>query len=160
MTVKKHNGKFVTNSIVGYTTYSGAFFRGHRLVKEVYVPEIGEYRWFAQDGKIDLSENKFVPDNATDLRVVTDKEINDGYPEIWTPEEEFKKGDILVGTDPEGTRVLLYFESENCVHRLTKYLGSARDVSWAGLALYRDQLKDLKVLTTAGTVGSKRFSEI
>jgi hypothetical protein len=160
MTVKKHNGSYTNGTVVGYTSYSGKELYSYKLVKEVYVEATGDYRWIAQYGKVKLSENKFVPDNdGQTFYVFSDKEIKDGYPEVWTKDPEFVKGDILEGKTSSGKRVVLLYVSNQHVERLTpldeQYSG---EKGWGSLAHYQGELTDIKALTTSLT--SARFSAL
>lgn len=159
MTVKKHAGNFTNGTIVGYTSYSGTQLYAYKLVQEVWVSAIGEYRWIAQYGKVTLSENKFVPDNdGKTFYVFTDQEIKDGYPEVWTKDPEYKKGDILEAKSPGGKRVVLLYISNSQVERLTPTDGGLGDKGWGSLAHYQGELTDFKVLKTS--LGETRFSDI
>jgi len=159
MAVKKHAGSFAEGTIVGYASYSGKELYAYKLVQEVWVGAVGEYRWIAQYGKVLLSENKFVPDSeGKTFYVFTDKEIKDGYPEVWTKDPEYTKGDLLEAKSAAGKRVVLLYISNSHVERLTPTDGGLGDKGWGSLAHYKGELTDFKILKTS--LGENRFSAI
>lgn len=111
-----HKGNLSVDDVVGYTSYGGTVY-GYKLVKEVYVSETSSYHWIVRNGKV--KDNKFVS-VSTNLSIVSEKDIKDGYPLKWTPDAEYAKGDILVGKDKKsGTTMLFVFLSKQHVERLT-----------------------------------------
>jgi hypothetical protein len=70
------------------------------------------------------------------------------------------KGDILAGKDKTtGGRVVLYYQDEESVHRLTPGVGLTTPQGHGTLEFYERQLKDLRILSTSN-LASVRFSDL
>lgn len=159
MAVKKHAGSFAEGAIVGYTSYHGKEMYAYKLVQQVWIEAVGLCRWIAQSGKVLLPENKFVPDSDGEaFYVFTDQEIKDGYPEIWTKDPEYAKGDLLEAKSAAGKRVVLLYISNSYIERLTPLDDGLADRGWGSLAHYGGELTDFKILKTS--IGDDRFSTI
>lgn len=94
--IKDHNGNYSVGSIVGYVSRETLY--GAKIVHEIYVTEIGEYRYVMQGGYVARGSNKFEPySDGEDLCLVSAKGIKESYGKVWTPEVEvgLKDGDIL-----------------------------------------------------------------
>jgi hypothetical protein len=121
MATTEHKGSLNNGDIVVYLGSFGTDY-GYRLVKQVWLNAIGEYRWIAKGIKIAKGSNKVteVSSDATAFDIVSDKDLTDGYPHKWTKDPEFKKGDILVGKGKSSGKTMLFvFLSEDHVERLT-----------------------------------------
>lgn len=158
MAAKKHNNDVTSGDIVGYSGSYGTRFYGYKLVKEVWVTAVSDYVWLAQYGTVD-SENKFKANNdGENIQVLTADTIKTDYTEVWTPNPEFTKGDILVGThESSGTRVVLHYVSDTHVERLTPYDGLG-DTGWGSMAHYRGRLENITILTSSLT--GQKHSEL
>lgn len=117
MAFKKHEGNFGTNSIVTYNYSSGTSY-GYRLEKYIWVDQIEDYRWIATPVKI--RNNELIEYTNGSFELIDDKTIKAEYPSKWTKDPEYKKGDILVGTDKKsGSKMLFVYLSSQHVERLT-----------------------------------------
>ncbi len=160
MATEKHNGSFTNNSIVGYVGLSSNFY-GYRLLKYVYVGAADVYVWLGQYGRVDRGTNVWTPDSQGEgaIQVLTVKDIKDSYGMSWTPDLEYKKGDILTGEGTDGTRVVLLYISETRVERLTPFKKDAYSSTGHGtLAFYQDELKNIQVLKAS--LDGTKFSEV
>lgn len=143
-------------SVYGYESFGTMY--GVKVVKCVYVAELEELRFIVQHGQAKSGE-KFVPySDGKDLSVYSEKDLKDGCGKKYTEGSVYTKGDILSGTDMYGNRVILVFESEQMVHRLTKMNDSSLDQSSARLSYYQGKLKNIKVVTN--TKSGLSFSEL
>lgn len=150
-----NNGWF-SGDILAYKGYGGELY-AVKVLKEVYVDEVGEYRWIYIVGRI--TNNKFVGDTSS-MSLTTYKTLKDDYNLIWTPDKELSpvKGDILIGKNLEGKPVILFFESEDRVFRLNRLVAGGSEQSNATLAFYKRKLSDLKVMKD--TALDRPFSSI
>jgi hypothetical protein len=164
MATTEHNGeRYTVDSIVVYT-YNGSGTRyGYKLLKQVWISEIGEYRWVANALKIVNNEIiKYVGDS---LELISDKEIKDGYPQLWTKDPEYKKGDILVGTDKKsGSKMLFVYLAQDHVERLTPRsdMMMPDQFGYSTLSDYSTNFGPLTVHKTLGYAlgNNKKFSDL
>jgi hypothetical protein len=156
MTASKHNGLFGHGDIVGYQGSSR--FYGYKLLKQVYIEQIAEYRWIAQPGSSKEPET-FDVNGPESITLLSASVINSDYSSKWVPGNKYEKGDILTGTTEDGKLVVLFYVSDAEVQRLTVSGAYSGDQGYASLEHYRSELKDLKMLKTRG-ITNKRFSEV
>lgn len=152
----KANTGFYNGDVLVYKSYSGTLY-GVKALKEVYIDAINEYRWMYQGGRIE--DNKFI--GGKDVSISTSKDLKDGYDLIWTPDKRIvdpKKGDILVGLDGDGKRVVLFYENETSVHRVTEASWGTLPQSSAPLSFYEKKMTGLKILTENNY--GRKFSEV
>ena len=157
MATIKHDGNFGVGDTIVYE-YSSSTLYGQKLLKYVFVDEIGEYRYITEPVKI--RDNEVIQYLHGALEIHDPEQMPKDLPLRWTKDPEFKKGDILVGTHKStGVRVVLYYVSSSHVERLSGTGESlVGDTGWASLAHYQGELKDIKVHTTALT--SVKFSTL
>lgn len=144
--------------ILVYEGLSGSL-HGGKMLKEVWIEEIDAYRWIYQGGQV--KGNQWVPSSdGKEVHMASLDDIMSSLDKKWTKDELSPvKGDILVGTDGDGKRVVLYFESSALIHRLTPGVGLQSKTGAGSLEFYRNQMKDLEVIKTSKSEG-KLFSEI
>jgi hypothetical protein len=117
MAFAEHKGTYDLGNIVTYNYSSGTSY-GYRLVKYIWVNEIGDYTWIATPVKI--RNNEVIEYTNGSFELVSDKTIKAEYPSKWTKDPEFKKGDILVGTDKKsGKKLIFVYLANDHVERLT-----------------------------------------
>lgn len=158
MATEKHNNSFSEGSIVGYVGLSSNFY-GYKLLKYVYVGAADVYVWLGQYGRV--VQNAWTADSQGEgaIQVLTVQDIKDSYGTSWTPDLEYKKGDILTGEGADGTRVVLIYFTDRYVERLTPFKEDAYSSTGHGtLAFYQDELKNIQVLKTS--LGGIKFSEV
>lgn len=138
------NNGWSNGDILAYKGYGGQLY-ALKVLKEVYVDEVGEYRWIYIVGRI--TNNKFVGDTSS-MNLTSYKILKEDYGLIWTPDKELSpvKGDILIGKNLEGKPVVLFFESEDRVFRLTRLTPGGSEQSNASLDFYKRKLTDLKIM--------------
>jgi len=158
MTLKSHNGNWGNNDILVYKSYSGSIFNGVKVLKAVWIDEISDYQYVVQHGSV--KENVWVPSSdGKSLSISSHKDITSGYDQKWTKDTLAPvKGDILMGVDKYSRQVILYFESDALVHRLTAMDDSSQSQSSAPLDYYKRKLTGIKVLKN--TFDAKPFSKI
>lgn len=156
MATTKNDGWY-EGSIIVYKSFSGTLY-GVKVLKEIYVDEINQFRWIYQSGRI--VDNKFVGDGGDAISISTSDDLKSSYDLVWTPDKELSpsKGDILTGKNGEGDIVVLYFESTDMVHRLNPLSKGGGEQSNASLAFYQRKLTGLKILTHG--FPAKKFSSI
>ena len=154
----KANTGFYNGDVIVTKGYSGSLY-GAKVLKEIYVDEISEYRWIYQSG--DIVDNKFRPSSGGNISITTSKELSEAFSLIWTPDPELspRKGDILTGKYVSGNTVVLYFEDNDTVYRLNELDQGGSPQSNASLAFYKRKLTDLKVMTT-NSFSDRRFSDL
>lgn len=158
MATKPHGGNWNVLDVLVYKSYNGTTFNGVKVLKSVWIEEAGEYQYIVQDGYI--KDNEWTPSSdGKSLGLLRYKELKDGYDLKWTKDTLAPvKGDVLVGNDRNGKEVVLLFESDYLVHRLTPMNDSSRSQSSAGLDYYKGKLTNIRVLKD--THGGRLFSSI
>lgn len=158
MTNKAHGGNWNVLDVLVYKSYSGEVFRGVKVLKSVWIEEAGEYQYILQAGNV--KDNTWTPSyDGKSLTLGRYEDINSSYDLKWTKDTLAPvKGDVLVGKDRNGKEVVLLFEADYLVHRLTPMNDSSRNQSSAGLSYYKERLTDIRVLKD--TSGGRSFSSI
>ena len=158
MATKSHGGNWDVLDVLVYRSYSGTIFNGVKVLKSVWLEEVGEYRYIVQNGEI--KDDAWTPSSdGKSLSLLRSKDLNDGYDLKWTKDTRTPvKGDVLVGNDRNGKEVVLLFEEDHLVHRLTPMNDSSRNQSWANLDYYKDKLTNIRVLTDMS--GGRKFSAL
>ncbi|WAB09323.1 hypothetical protein SEA_STELLA_83 [Streptomyces phage Stella] len=112
-----HKGNFGTDDIVVYGYSSGTSY-GYRLVKQIWISEIGDYRWISTPIKV--RNNEVIEYTNGSFELVSDKTVRDEYPNRWTKDPEYTKGDILVGKSKNSSKKMLFvYLANDHVERLT-----------------------------------------
>lgn len=166
MTIKKHNENYSAGDVVGYGG-SYAKFYWYKLLQQVYVELLDNYVWLGQYGTVRSGENEFTPDNGgKTISALPISNLRNDYHSTWTKDEEYKKGDILVGHDKGKVMLFVYFYDQH-VERLTPRsdlsLSSADQFGHSTLSDYSRNFGPLKVHKTQklGLSGlNKKFSEM
>lgn len=148
MATKANNGNFYLDDVLVYDSYSATKY-GVKVLKQVWIDEANEYRWILQKGKV--KDNAFIPDlDGKSLSMETVSAVKNSYDLTWTKDVMSPlKGDILTGTDDDGTKIFLVFERSDRVHRLNKCLWSTQEQGHGSLEFYQKKLKGLKILKTS-----------
>lgn len=122
--IDKSYESFYQGDIVVYESYGSTY--GVKVLKKVYVEEVGDYRLVVQPGMIkngtwkgDVSGSK----KEAVLYLYTFKDVRDGYSHKWTPGETCKPGDILKDQD----NVLYLVASAEVVWNLSKGTKTTQD---------------------------------
>ena len=158
MTTKSHGGNWDVLDVLAYKGYSGAALTGVRVLKSVWIEEAGEHRYIVQNG--DIKNNAWTPSSGgKSLAILRTEDLNNCFDLKWTKDALAPvKGDVLVGDDRNGKEVVLLFEADYLVHRLTPMNDSSRYQSSASLDYYKDRLTNIRVLKD--TSGGRKFSSI
>lgn len=146
MATKPNNGWY-SGDILSYQGYSHRY--GAKMLKEAFINDLGGYRWIYQGGRI--SNNKFIPDSGDYFGIASDADLKATYTEVWTPDKDPSpvKGDLLSGKDRSGNLVILYYEGDQRVTRLTKCEWSDQPGSNASYSFYKGKLSELKILKSS-----------
>lgn len=164
MSISRHNELVGAGDIVGYGG-SYAPFYGYKLLQKVYVEQVGAYVWLGQYGTVNKTDNKFAPDNGgKTITVLTSGDLKGDYHSVWTPDTEYKKGDILIGKE-NGKNMLFVYLSESHVERLTPRNDFGLDgFGYSSLSDYQTNFGPLTIHTVQGTWGTgmnaKKFSAL
>lgn len=139
MAVKAHDGNFGIDSIVGYESY-GTFY-GVKILEEVYITELNEYRYIVQHGKA-REGSDFEPYDG-ELELLTRKYTNETYPNKYVKVSPLKDGDVLVDASMKQVFVV---KGKNLAGtpRLHRILGGA--YAWGNRKDYEDQYGKLTVV--------------
>jgi|SRR5690606_15545320 len=158
MAIESHSGNWNVLDVLVYKSHSKTILPGVKVLKFTWIEEAGEYRYIVQSGSV--KDNAWVPSlDGKSLVLLSYEELNDGYNLKWTKDTLAPvKGDVLVGNDWNGKEVVLLFEADHLVHRLTPMNDSSRNQSSAGLDYYEDKLTDIRVIKD--TYGGRKFSSI
>jgi len=164
MTIKKHNENYSAGDVVGYEGSYTKFY-GYKLLQRVYVELLDNYVWLGQYGTVRSGENEFTPDSGgKTITALPISDLRNDYHSTWTKDEEYKKGDILVGDDKGKVMLFVYF-SDSHVERLTPRsdLSSLDQFGYSTLSDYSSHFGPLKVHKTQKLSGygeHKKFSEM
>jgi len=117
MAFTEHNGSFGKYDVVVSPSSYGVSY-GYKLVKQVFVDEVGEYRWIATPVKI--RDNELIEYTSGSFELLKGSLVKNEYKSKWTKDPEFKKGDILVGKSKNSNKKMLFvFLAVDHVERLT-----------------------------------------
>jgi len=95
--IQDNNGIFGVGTIVGYTAFES--FYGAKILSEIYISEISQYRYLLQMGDVQKGKNDFSANiGGRDLALMSGKEIKDTYPKKWTKGPDLKDGDVLASS--------------------------------------------------------------
>lgn len=162
MATTEHKGNYTVDNIVVYTYNSSGTRYGYKLLKQVWISEIGEYRWISN--AIKIVNNEIVKYVGDSLELISDKEIKDGYPQLWTKDPEYKKGDILVGKKRNGAKMLFVYLSKDHVERLTERddMLANDGFGYSTLKDYETNFGPLTIHRTQGYIlgNNKKFSDL
>lgn len=141
------------DSVYGYESF-GTFF-GVKVLQEVYLSELSEYRYILQSGKA-LAGEDFVPyDGGKDLSILSLTALKDSYGKQFKKDNVIKQGDVL--KDSTGKHLFLvkgtYIEGKPKLYRIS----AGYDGAFGTLKYYE---LEYGTLVQVKDDADKRFSEV